>query len=266
MNNMNTDVNKVHAISLAAPAYNESGSITRVVQSWVDFFVAYDHVQDFEIVVCNDGSKDDTGQLLDELAKKYPQVRPVHHKVNVGAAAALTTAIENTRYPWVLLTDSDGQYGIDTTSRLVEAVEKTSNKGVIGVRVKKHDSQFARFGSWASGSLCNLFHNTEYRDFNCALKLVDGNILRRINLEARGLNYSAEITSKLAECGIELAEVEVVHQPRIAGRSSAQNMRAAWHRLLFVSYMGLRQYLLGQKVIQNRAANANSSSTKTERI
>jgi dolichol-phosphate mannosyltransferase len=248
----NSNLYPIRAISVAAPAYNESEGIIAVLQRWVDFLGAEKSLDQFEIVICNDGSKDNTGVLLEEFAGTHPQVRPVHHVKNVGAAAALATAIENTRFPWVLLTDSDGQYGIDTTPALMQAVEKAKARAAIGVRVKKHDSMFARFGSWASGALCNFFHATSYRDFNCALKLVDGDILRSINMEARGLNYSAEITSKLVERGVEMVEVEVVHQPRIAGRSSAQNMRAAWHRLLFVAYMGLRQYLIAQKVIQNR--------------
>ncbi|HEY9760859.1 MAG TPA: glycosyltransferase family 2 protein [Oculatellaceae cyanobacterium] len=242
----------IRTLSVAAPAYNESEGIIAVLLEWVDYLSADSSLDDFEIVICNDGSKDNTGALLEEFAKSHPQLRPVHHKQNVGAAAALATAIENTRFPWVLLTDSDGQYGIDTTPALMRAIESAKARAAIGVRVKKHDSLFARFGSSASGSLCNALHHTHYRDFNCALKLVDGEILRRVNMEARGLNYSAEITSKLIELGVEMEEVEVVHQPRVAGRSSAQNMRAAWHRLLFVAYMGLRQFLLEQKVIQNR--------------
>jgi dolichol-phosphate mannosyltransferase len=243
----------VRAISIAAPAYNEAEGIIEVVQGWLTYLSSLKELTDFEIVVCNDGSSDNTGSLLDQFASTNPHLKPVHHSTNRGAAAALATAIQKTVYPWVLLTDSDGQYGIETTKLLMDAVEQTRSRAAIGVRLKKHDSAFARVGSWGSGLLCNKFHNTGYRDFNCALKLVDGAILRSINLEARGLNYSSEITSKLTECGITLVEVEVEHRPRTSGRSSAQSLRAAWHRLLFVMYIGLRQFLLKQNVIQNRS-------------
>jgi glycosyltransferase involved in cell wall biosynthesis len=242
----------VRAISIAAPAYNEAEGIIEVVEGWLTYLSNLKELTDFEIVVCNDGSGDKTGRLLDQLASTNPHLKPVHHVTNRGAAAALATAIQQTIYPWVLLTDSDGQYGIETTKLLIEAVERSASCAAVGVRVKKHDSVFARVGSWGSGMLCNKFHSTAYRDFNCALKLVDGGLLRSINLEARGLNYSSEITSKLIECGITLVEVEVEHKPRTSGRSSAQSLRAAWHRLLFVTYIGLRQLLLKQNVIQNR--------------
>ena len=117
---------------------------------------------------------------------------------------------------------------------------------------KKCDSPFVRLGSWSSGALCNLFHDTHYRDFNCALKLVDGSVLRTISLEAKGLNYSGEITSKLIERGLRLLEVDVDHNPRVSGRSSARKLRAALDRLLFVLYIGFRQFLFRHDVLQRQ--------------
>lgn len=242
---------RVDKLSIAAPAFNEAEGIVSVVQGWIDYLSDLETMSDYEIVICNDGSKDQTGALLDALSASNPRVRPVHHAKNQGAAAALSHAIKSTRNPWVLLIDSDGQYGIETVPKLIAKLdEEPSRKAVMGVRVQKHDSSFARFGSWISGRLCNTFHGTHYRDFNCALKLVDGDVLRSLNLEAKGLNYSGEISSKLIERGIVLAEVDVEHRPRASGRSSAQNLRTAWHRLLFVMYIGVRQFLIRQQVLQ----------------
>ena len=239
-------------LSVAVPAWNESAGLVEVVHTWQNYLRSVPAVADFEIVICNDGSTDETGAILNQLATADTRVRAVHHSKNQGAAAALTTAIQNTIYPWVLLIDADGQYGIDNLGRFLEALAQTDQKAAIGVRVSKHDSVFARFGSWLSGSLCNLFHGTRYRDFNCALKLVDGGVLRSLTLEAKGLNYSGEISSKLLERGIPLVEVEVDHRERTSGRSSAQNFKAASHRLMFVFYIGVRQFLLRRQVLQIR--------------
>lgn len=242
---------KVSSISVAAPAYNEGASIGGIVSDWSKYLSELEQLKDFEIVVCNDGSKDDTGSILDELSAVNPHIKPQHFSVNQGAAAALSRAISATKHDWVLLLDSDGQYGIENIKKLISEVENHSEtKAVIGVRIHKHDSAFTRFGSSFSGWLCNFFHKTNYRDFNCALKLVDGDVLRSLTLEAKGLNYSGEVSSKLIERGIVFREVEVEHKPRIAGRSSSQNLRAAWHRMLFVLYLGFRQILLRQKVLQ----------------
>lgn len=240
----------VSLLSIAAPAYNEAEHLAETVSQWIRYLSGHPAAGDFEIVICNDGSRDRTGEVLDELAATFPSVRPVHHPSNRGAAAALATAIANTGGEWVLLLDSDGQYDISNLDEALRVAQLGSGAGVIGVRVRKQDSWFARVGSWASGRICNISHGTQYRDFNCAFKLVSGPLLRSLTLEARGLNYSAEVTSKLAERGEMLAEIEVVHGSREAGTSSARSIRAAMERLLFVLYLGFRQFLLRVEVLR----------------
>jgi len=239
-------------ISIAAPAYNEGENISPLVERWVEYLQARFKPEDYEIVVCNDGSGDNTGDLLRELASRHLSVKPCHHAKNQGAAAALTTAIQNTTKDWVLLLDSDGQYPIENLELFSKAIAHRNSPAYIGFRPHKADSAFARFGSWASGWCCNLFHGTRYRDFNCALKLVDGTLLRGLCLEAKGLNYSTEISSKILERGVAMEEVEVLHQPRGKGRSSRTLIRGTLHRLLFVVYIGFRQLLLRAGLLQRR--------------
>jgi glycosyltransferase involved in cell wall biosynthesis len=234
-------------LSVAAPAYNEAEGIAAVVADWHDF-LSSQGLADFEIVICNDGSKDDTGAILDRLAKSYPQLRPLHFGVNQGAAAALNAAIAATTGNWVLLIDSDGQFPIQNLPDMIEALRRSGGMAAIGIRRKK-DAAFARFGSWASGLLCNLAHGTRLADFNSAFKLVSGPVLRGLGLEAKGMNYSTEVTSRLLECGIVPVEVTIEHRPRTAGVSSMKLMRGARDRFLFVLYIMLRQALLGLGIL-----------------
>ena len=224
---------------------------------WLTYLRQASLADEFEIVVCNDGSKDQTGPLMDELARMNPEFKPVHHHVNQGAAAALTTAIGHTQGDWVLLIDSDGQFPVENLPAMMAAVGRSA--AVVGVRPKKQDSAFTRLGSAMSGWLCNFFHGTHYRDFNCALKLIDGHVVRGLHLEAKGLNYSGEVMSKLLERGIRLAEVEVTHSKRTHGVSSAKALKGARDRFLFVMYIGLRQLLLKTKVLQRQQAFREAS-------
>jgi dolichol-phosphate mannosyltransferase len=239
-------------ISIAAPAYNEGENISPVVEKWIHYLEARFKANDYEIIVCNDGSRDNTGDLLGELARRYPSVKTCNHAVNQGAAAALATAIGQTTKGWILLLDSDGQYPIENLDVFLREMERTHLSAYIGFRTHKADTAFARFGSLASGWCCNLFHGTNYRDFNCALKLVEGTLLRDLRLEAKGLNYSTEISSKILERGVVMGEVESLHQPRDKGRSSRTLLRGTWHRFLFVVYIGFRQLLLKVGVLQRR--------------
>ena len=238
-------------ISIAAPAFNEAAGIVEVVRSWAEYLRERFAADAFEIVVCDDGSTDGTGKLLDDLARLEPSFRCVHHRTNQGAAAAVATAIRNTKMGWVLLLDADGQYPIENLELFLSELKRSEARAYIGFRVFKADSAFARFGSWLSGALCNAFHRTNYRDFNCALKFVQGDLLRSLNLEARGLNYSNEISSKILERQVEMKEIEIIHRPRVAGRSHRTLLRGSIHRLLFVGYIGLRQLLLKLQVLRH---------------
>jgi dolichol-phosphate mannosyltransferase len=181
------------------------------------------------------------------LAAECPALRPICHTINQGAAAALTTAIRNTTGEWVLLIDSDGQFPVNNLSRLAAELPLGA-LAVSGKRTKK-DVWFARLGSWGSGIACNLAHGTRLEDFNSAFKLVRGDVLRALPLEARGLNYSTEITSKLLERGIEIHEVTIEHIPRPAGKGSRKLVRDTADRALFVLYVWLRQCLLRSHVL-----------------
>jgi dolichol-phosphate mannosyltransferase len=194
-------------------------------------------------------NRDATGSKLDGLARLRSEVRPIHFARNQGAAAALTAAIAATTQDWVLLIDSDGQFPIENLEAMWTAIRRERAPAAIGIRQKK--SQFiARFGTSASGVVCNWFHRSSIQDFNSAFKLVWGPLLRAFNLEAKGMNYSTEVTSRLLECGVTIAEATIDHRPRTTGASSMRLLRGAAHRILFVSYVGMRQLLFGVGVLK----------------
>ncbi|HEX4635440.1 MAG TPA: glycosyltransferase family 2 protein [Rhizomicrobium sp.] len=240
-------------LSVAAPAYNEAAGIETVIANWQGFLSVQPDLSSYEIVICDDGSTDGTGDILDRLTLSCPQLRPLHFAKNQGAAAALNAAIAATKGEWVLLIDSDGQFAIENLPDMLGAVRRSGAKAAIGIRRKK-DSAFAQFGSRASGLVCNLVHGSRMRDFNSAFKLVWGPTLRGLGLEAKGMNYSTEVTSRLLERGIVPVEVAIEHRPRMAGTSHMKLLRGALHRFLFVCYVALRQLLLRLGILTRRSA------------
>jgi dolichol-phosphate mannosyltransferase len=236
-------------LSVAAPAYNEAAGIEAAVTAWSDHLRAHPAIEEWEIVVCDDGSRDGTGEILAALAGRIPQLRVVGFAGNRGAGAAIAEAVRQTRLDWVLLTDSDGQYPIANLDRMLAAVDG-GGRAVSGARTQKADAPVYRWGSWASGALANLLHGTRYRDFNSVFKLVDGPLFRSLRLESEGMNCSTEITSRVVEAGVDWVEVPVEHRPRAAGARSWRFLRGAAHRLLFVLYLGVRQLLLRRRVLR----------------
>lgn len=236
-------------LSVAAPAYNEGAGIRAVVENWLNFLRDSPEVTRFEIVICNDGSSDSTAAVLKDLARDNAEVHVIQFAQNQGAAVALKAAIAATRLDWVLLVDSDGQFPIENLLALLRGLRGTRALAAIGVRQKK-DTFFARFGTWTSGLACNSLYGTRLRDFNSACKLVWGPLLRSLHLEAKGMNYSTEVTARLLECGVSIAEVEIAHRARSSGASSMRLIRGSLHRLLFVCYLAMRQVLFRIGVLQ----------------
>jgi len=247
----------IRSLSIAAPAYNEGAGIVPVVEHWIEYLRRRTDLERFEIVICNDGSNDDTAEKLKAIQASCDELVVIEHSPNQGAGAAVATAISGTTSDWVLLVDSDGQFAIENFEVLRGAAQRERAPAAIGVRTTKVDSLFARFGSWSSGMLCNLFHGTRYRDFNSACKLVKGDLLRSLRLECKGLNYSTDVTSKVIERGVRIAEAEIAHLPRETGTSSLRKFRGARDRFLFVIYLGFRQFLIRMRILQALKYEAN---------
>ena len=97
------------SLSVFFPAYNDAGTIASLVISAVR--VAATLTPDYEVIVINDGSQDDTPRILNELARIYPNhVRIVHHEQNRGYGGALRTGFATATKDLVFYTDGDGQY------------------------------------------------------------------------------------------------------------------------------------------------------------
>lgn len=240
-------------VSIAAPAYNEAAGIGSVVEGWVEYLRTRP-LQAWEIVVCNDGSHDDTGALLAALAAKHPEVRVVTHARNQGGGAAMRSAIAATRYRWVMMLDADGQFPLDNLERFERVLRNREARALLGAREHKHDDRFARFGSRASTRVLNLVHGTRFSDFTSACQLVEGDLLRSLPLEARGLNYSLEVVARLVERGVVPVQVSIRHLPRSAGRSSRTLVKSSLERAGFVLYLGVRRALVARRVLSDPAS------------
>src|SRR5882757_2406315 len=99
---------KPAGLSVFFPAYNDSGTIARMVIRTVK--TAAELTPDFEVIVVDDGSAEGTADIADELARTYRQVRAVHHPINRDYGAALQTGFRSATKELIFYTDGDAQY------------------------------------------------------------------------------------------------------------------------------------------------------------
>jgi glycosyltransferase involved in cell wall biosynthesis len=197
------------------PAYNEEENIEAMVSDVLA--VMRERFDDFEVVVANDGSKDRTGEVLEELARQHPQVVPVHHEVNQGYGAAVYTALSNARKELIFFTDSDRQFKLEEVDRLV--AKRHEADMVVGYRAPRRDPFVRVLFGWGWSSLVTLLFGYTARDIDCAFKLFPRALFERVgpSVKARGATFSAEFLVRTKRAGYTFAEVPVSHLPRQAG-------------------------------------------------
>jgi len=236
-------------LSLVCPAYNESAQIYSLLKNWTEFLRP--KISSFEIVVCNDGSRDHTWQELNRAAKDFPEVRVVCLHQNQGAGFAMTTAIRASRGAIVVTTDSDGQFLVEDAFRFYEILCNRPDLGaIVGQRKKKLHAWSQAMGTKVASTMANIFFASDLPDFNCALKAVRGLLIRNIPFEAKGLNYSTELSFWLTAQQIPFLSVEVIQHNRVAGVSSSKFFRSAKHRFLYLIYLWLKRQLHRAKILQ----------------
>lgn len=213
---------RVAKLSFFFPAHNEAENIEALVAEALDVLPRL--ADEFEIIAVDDGSRDGTPQLADQLAAAHPQVRAVHHAVNQGYGAALRSGFRAARYDLVCFLDGDRQFRVDDLGRLLDRQAQADRPDVVvGYREKRADP-FVRLAYARAYRLAlRIFFGLPVHDPDCACKLFRRSALEGIRVESEGGFLSGELLVKLLQRGVTIAEVGVPHYPRVAGRQSGAN-------------------------------------------
>jgi len=205
-------------LSYFFPAHNEAANVRGLVAEALATLPTL--AERFEIVIVDDGSRDATPAIADELAAAHPEVRAVHHPTNLGYGAALRTGVAAARFGFIAFTDGDRQFHVDDLGRLIDRMGPagpTSPDVVVGYRIKRADP-LARTVYANLYRLANrIFFGLAVRDVDCACKLFRRAALDGIAVESGGAFFSAELLIKLRAVGRRIVEVGVPHYPRTAG-------------------------------------------------
>jgi glycosyltransferase involved in cell wall biosynthesis len=204
-------------LSYFFPAHNEEANLGALVAEALLELPKL--AGEFEIVIVNDGSRDRTREIADELAASHPGViRVVHHATNQGYGAALRTGFRAARHDPVAYTDGDRQFKLADLGRLTARLAGADHPDVVvGYRIRRADpivrTLYARLYRLAN----LLFYGLRVRDVDCACKLFRRDALAGIRVESGGAFFSAELLIKLRRRGRRVVEVGVPHYPRTAG-------------------------------------------------
>jgi glycosyltransferase involved in cell wall biosynthesis len=218
-----------HSISAFFPAYNDVGSIGKIIHTMA--WLLPKLTENYEVVVVNDGSVDGTGDLLRVLAREYPFLKVIHHGVNRGYGAALITGFANCSKDLVFYTDGDGQYDVEELPLLLSAFGENVDL-VNGYKISRSDPRHRIIAGRIYQHLMRLLFRLDVRDVDCDFRLFRRSLLDRTRLTCDSGVICVEMMKRFQNLGCRMIEIPVHHYRRYHG--SSQFFRFRHLRRVFV--------------------------------
>jgi glycosyltransferase involved in cell wall biosynthesis len=252
---------RVARLSYFFPAHNEEANIEGLVTEARESLPSI--AETFEIIAVNDGSRDRTQALADELTARHPGVvRAVHHPTNLGYGGALRSGFGAARFELVAFTDGDRQFRVEDIARLTERLAGPDGPDVVvGYRIRRADPIVRTIYARAYRLANRVFFSLRVTDVDCACKLFRREALDGINVESEGAFFSAELLIKLRAAGRTVVEVGVPHYPRLAGSPTGAKpqvilraVRDFWRLRLAMWADRDRALRRGRPIVAERAA------------
>jgi glycosyltransferase involved in cell wall biosynthesis len=209
-------------LSIFFPAYNDSGTIASLVITALR--TARKLTPDHEVIVVNDGSADNTAEILDELARTYPEVRIVHHEQNRGYGGALRTGFATARRELVFYTDGDAQYDPAEMEVLWKRFGADVDL-VNGYKISRSDPMHRIVIGRIYHHTVKLLFGLKVRDVDCDFRMMRRSIFETVRLEKNSGVICLEMMKKITDGGFRIAEVPVHHYHRAYGKSQFFNFK-----------------------------------------
>ncbi len=210
------------SISLVLPAYNEADNIEPLVAEAVPALEAC--TDDYEIIVVDDGSSDDTAGVTQRVMEANPRVRLVQHPVNQGFGAAVFSGFTNATKEWIFYTDADRQFVLSELERFIPLMDQADL--IAGYRAPRRDPFMRVFYGKGWSMLCTVVFGYTVRDVDCGFKLLRREIIQQLapDIASRGATFSIEWLVRAKRAGYRFVELPVTHRPRVAGSQTGANI------------------------------------------
>lgn len=207
---------KKYSISFVLPFYNEGKNARKCVLSCLCFAEKY--CKDYEIIMVNDGSQDDTFKICRDLLINYDGLYLVEHKKNLGIGAALYSGFKKARKEYIFYMDGDNQYDV---SILVNFLPYLSNFNLLlGWRRKRSDPYFRKIYMKLYHLVLRILFDMKFRDIDCGFKIFSRSSFQNISLKSQGAFFIAEFLYKMKKAGARIKEIPINHYPRLFGKQT----------------------------------------------
>ena len=206
-------------LSIVVPAFDEAARIAVTLVKSLDYLARWH--PNSELIVVDDGSKDDTRLVLDALASRDPRLNVISHPQNRGKGAAVRTGVLASTGRFVLFMDADLATPIEELPKLIAYLENGSDI-VIGSRasaldIRRNQPLIREMMGRTFNKIIRTVLDIPWGDTQCGFKLFRGDLARSLFSEARieGFAFDVEILLAARDRGSQIREIPVVwaHAP-----------------------------------------------------
>lgn len=221
------------SLSVVLPAHNEGKNLPFILKEATSLL---ENLKiDYEILVVDDGSTDDTAEVVKSFTNQNQLVILISHPRNLGYGAALTTGFKRSSKDLVFFMDSDRQFNIGDITKLLPFTMDFDI--VAGYRLKRQDPWYRVMIGRTYNLLVITLFGVHLKDIDCAFKIYHRDVLDKIHFETVGALVNTEIMLKAQLMGKTIKEVGVNHYPRVAGKQSGANPKVI--ALAFIETLSL---------------------------
>jgi dolichol-phosphate mannosyltransferase len=214
-------------ISIVVPVHNEAENIVPLIQEIVN---AMSQAAAYEIIYVDDGSKDQTPEVLKQALRDFKTLRVIHHQQSCGQSTAVHTGVKAAIYPWIATLDGDGQNDPADIPNLYQVLikqrETISNLSMVaGWRNKRYDSEWRLFSSKVANAIRSSLLGDNTPDTGCGLKVFS----RECFLELPYFDHMHRfLPALILRAGGQVISEPVGHRSRTNGESKYGTLDRLW--------------------------------------
>ncbi|WP_207512312.1 glycosyltransferase family 2 protein [Longitalea luteola] len=215
-------------LTLVIPAYNEEESLP----NFIGGLIAYCEEKNWKIIIVNDGSKDNTKNILNKYSENKV-LKVVHHKLNRGYGGALKTGIRNVTTKYCVTIDADGQHDLRDVDLMFQKMIETNADMIVGSRKGNANlKKYREFGKSIIRSVAKMLMPLTVYDINSGMKMYDAEFAKRyITICPDGMAFSDTITLTFIYQRNLVLEMPINIKQRIGGESTI-GMKTAFETVM----------------------------------
>ncbi len=215
---------QIKKLSIVIPVYNEKNTILTLF----DQVLAVDLGNILkEIIIVDDGSKDGTVEILNEIKQRHPEIVLVIKNKNAGKGDTLRVGFSHSTGDYVIVQDADLEYDPNDYKKLIRALLEENVDAVYGSRFSgnyEHMSTLHYFGNKVLTLITNVLFGVLLTDMETCYKLIPGDFARKVQITSARFNFEPEITAKLLKAGLKIREVPISY----SGRKFSEGKKITW--------------------------------------